>query len=495
MRTPTFAAFILGFILSALAAMAGPTITYPFIRTSDEGSLLTQRPALDFTGAGVACVDDSVNNRTQCTITGGAAGKVAEAYMADASITSETAAALAANPADCPGGQYATGIAANGDLTCSVPPGAGGKIAEAYMADASITAQAFEANPADCAGGEFATSIAANGDLTCAAPPAGIPGGGHGSLQFYSDAGGLGGTANVSTDGTDLVFIGSTTHSTAPATGKASIQAFQHAGSASPATFQSVTPELNFDISLDPRPFARSDEAAWGCVIPGANGSATYTPSGRAVTGGATGTAAAVSWAATDARTRMVWVQHPAAATTNTNAGYRANVDYFWGGNDGGLGGFYWQGSFALPLTTTTTRVFAGIKDATTVMTATSDPNVTTDCAYFGCNAADSNLSVCSNDNTSTATCSTLGAGFPCHTNNSAYDIAFWQGANRNGNTGTIGYWIRNILSGEQASGTLSSDLPRTDVVKMGWEFTANTGSTASAVQMHVGGSCWWANN
>lgn len=34
-----------------------------------------------------------------------------------------TATALAANPADCSAGQYATTIAANGNLTCSTPPG------------------------------------------------------------------------------------------------------------------------------------------------------------------------------------------------------------------------------------------------------------------------------------------------------------------------------------------------------------------------------------
>jgi hypothetical protein len=37
-----------------------------------------------------------------------------------------TATALAANPADCSGGQYATGIAANGDLTCGTPAAGSG---------------------------------------------------------------------------------------------------------------------------------------------------------------------------------------------------------------------------------------------------------------------------------------------------------------------------------------------------------------------------------
>jgi hypothetical protein len=69
---------------------------------------------------------------------GGSGGKVAEAYMADASIF---ATQLAADPTACPGGQFVTDLAANGALTCATPAGSGGKVSEAYMADAAITAQ------------------------------------------------------------------------------------------------------------------------------------------------------------------------------------------------------------------------------------------------------------------------------------------------------------------------------------------------------------------
>lgn len=81
----------------------------------------------------------------------------------------------------------------DGGISCSVSgrtlyisgsgSGGGGKVAEAYMADASITAQVanvaysadagyysteFITNPADCSAGQYATTIAANGNLTCA---------------------------------------------------------------------------------------------------------------------------------------------------------------------------------------------------------------------------------------------------------------------------------------------------------------------------------------
>jgi hypothetical protein len=69
---------------------------------------------------------------------GGPLPKVAEAYMADASITAQvatyaldaghaaTAAAFDHTPVACAANNFATGIAANGDLTCSVPDGGGG---------------------------------------------------------------------------------------------------------------------------------------------------------------------------------------------------------------------------------------------------------------------------------------------------------------------------------------------------------------------------------
>ena len=123
------------------------------------------------------------------------------------------------------------------------------------------------------------------------------------------------------------------------------------------------------------------------------------------------------------------------------------------------------------------------------VLTSTADPNAALDTVYFGCNAADSNLSICSNDNASTATCATLGANFPCHTSGVAYDFAFW--ASPNGSS--IGYWIRRLVNGSEATGSVTTDLPR-NTVQLGWDINVNTGSTASAVQVHNHGVCWWAN-
>lgn len=49
--------------------LAGPGITMPPLTVQDEGTGLTVRTRLNFTGAGVSCADDTT--RTTCTIAGG----------------------------------------------------------------------------------------------------------------------------------------------------------------------------------------------------------------------------------------------------------------------------------------------------------------------------------------------------------------------------------------------------------------------------------------
>lgn len=80
-----------------------------------------------------------------------------------------TATAFAANPADCSANQFATAIAASGNLTCAGI--ASGDLPATIAANTSgnaATATALAANPSDCSAGQFANAIAASGNLTCA---------------------------------------------------------------------------------------------------------------------------------------------------------------------------------------------------------------------------------------------------------------------------------------------------------------------------------------
>jgi len=366
--------------------------------------------------------------------------------------------------------------------------GSGGKVAEAYMADASITAQYLTLT---CSGGQYVTC---NGSSCSCSTPAGgsggSPGGVLGSVQYFSDAGVFGGMSGLGTDGTDLVFTDRSTHMTNPAVGQTGLYFFDHYGSGGPGLPQIGSATLDFDLHLNPAPFTRSDDAWWGCVLPGTWNSTTINTLGRAIAGGATGTAAAVTWASTDERTRNAWVQYPSATTASSSAGYRANTDYVWRGNAAGIGGWLWNGSFNIVTTTANQRLFVGLKDATAVITATANPSAQLDIVGFYCDAGQTTIRIGSNDNSGAITNQVdLGANFPCTTANVAYDVALWSAANGS----SIDYWIRRLVDGSTASGTISTDLPR-NTVQLGWDFWINNGGTAAASTIQFGGTCWWAN-
>ena len=367
-----------------------------------------------------------------------------------------------------------------------------------------------------CAADRYATSTSGAGALTCSqvsvaginatgTPSAttylrgdgtwstvsgsGSPGGSTTQVQ-YNNAGAFGGTSAVTTDGTDLIFTGNTAHPTAPGAGKSILRFYELHGANAPGMPQALTPELNFDMSIDPWVKHRSDEAVWGCVQPAAWNAVTITPSGVGAAGSATGTAAAVAWASTDERTRSMWVQYPSAATASSSAGLRANVDNVWLGNAANLGGFYWTGSFNVVTTTANQRLFVGLKDATAVITATANPSAQLDIVGFWCDAGQTTIRIGSNDNAgSSSNAVDLGANFPCTTANIAYDVALWASAN-----GTaINYHIRRLVGGNEATGTINTDLPR-NTVQLGWDFWINNGGTAAASTIQFGGTCWWAN-
>lgn len=115
---------------------------------------------------------DCSSNQFATTIA--ASGNLTCAALTDAdipnSITIDLAAlasALASNPSDCSSNQFATTIDASGNLTCAALVDA--DIPNTITIDLATAATALAANPTDCSSNQFATTIAANGNLTCAA--------------------------------------------------------------------------------------------------------------------------------------------------------------------------------------------------------------------------------------------------------------------------------------------------------------------------------------
>ncbi len=476
------------------------------------------------------------------TLPGGTSGKVAEAYAADAAIYAQE---FVANPTDCATDRYATAIAANGNLSCgqvSLTAGVSGTLPVANggtngtasptaggVAYGTGSAYAFSAlgSAGDClkSNGSSAptwgscSSISAystvadegtgltqrttlnftGGGVSCVDNAGATrtdctisgtsPGGNTPELQFNS-SGAFAGIANVETDGTDLVFADSTTSASSPDAGYTTLRFVEHHGTNSPGLPETTSQALGFDLNASPIAKHTSRDVWWGCVLPGAHNNTTVTASGVALAGSSTGTAGVVTWAATDERTRAIWVQYISAGTANQSAGLRANVDNVWRGNADGLGGWYWTGSFAVITTTANQRLFAGLKDATTVISASTNPSAQLDIVGFWCDAGQTTIRIGSNDNTgSSSNAVDLGANFPCTTANIGYDVALWAGQNGS----SIEYYIRRLANGSEATGSISTDLPR-NTVQLGWDFWINNGGTAASSTIHFGGTCWWAN-
>jgi hypothetical protein len=108
-----------------LLVLAQPlTLNTTPLDVRDEGARVGARPwGVNCTGAGVTCRVDGGLWQVDVAGGSGGGGKVAEAYAADAAITAQE---FDHDPAACAVGQYVSDISPAGVLTCSTPSGGGG---------------------------------------------------------------------------------------------------------------------------------------------------------------------------------------------------------------------------------------------------------------------------------------------------------------------------------------------------------------------------------
>lgn len=219
----------------------------------------------------------------------------------------------------------------------------------------------------------------------------------------------------------------------------------------------------------------------------------SYTPvpggtglTGQGITLTATGTATAYAVANTSRLTMNPVVEClVTTASTTAVAGFRTNYLFTMRSSAGGAGGFYlrirWRP--ATGQTITTHRAFVGLRGSNTAPTDVN-PSTLTNIVGMGWDAADANVQIMHNDGTGTATKIDLGSNFPRPNadRSNLYDLELYAAPG----SSTIEYRVVNVLTGAEASGTLSTDLPVSTqlLAVLGY---ASVGGTSSVIGIGVG--------
>lgn len=237
--------------------------------------------------------------------------------------------------------------------------------------------------------------------------------------------------------------------------------------------------------------------SAWqvSCSFPQGFGNATINTTNAS--GGATvstaGSGTGSAWATTNLYTRSRnYRVVTGSVSTNVNAGVAmtGGQQGMWRGINAGEGGFLFWARVAMDTVTTQQKAFFGLVNRTTIITSTAEPSSFANTLYFGHDSAGgaaANLSICSNDGTGTAACTTLGASFPSTTAGAMYDMWF---AARPG-ASTIEWYILRLDSAAVASGQLTTELP-VNTVQLNWNLLLNSGATGGGANVAIGfmGAC-----
>lgn len=341
-----------------------------------------------------------------------------------------------------------------------------------------------------------------------------IPGLPVGSIQYNGDAGGFGGlTKLITNDGQNPTVLPITANPAAPSAGR-SLYDFQWTSGMPgiPSQVDSFFHSPNW-AGMTPPMSGLGQNGSWAlvCHLPdGFNVSALGTMVGTSTTTTTFGSTFNWTFDAGNIIQRQRWsVGSSGAGGPNIwNTMHETLGSVYMGQDSTGGGGFLaWErlGTFtAVSLLDGGTAdpssyIFAGWMPCGTSLTGTFDSSAFTNDFYIGCDAADSNLHACSNDQTGSATCTDLGSAFPCRaapgplgqpgSSPHGYDIFFWAPPNAT----AITWYIAGIDTANNATGTFT-DLP---VIAnyLCWYGGRNSGHDAgsgSSGSMGIGGECVW---
>lgn len=182
--------------------------------------------------------------------------------------------------------------------------------------------------------------------------------------------------------------------------------------------------------------------------------------------------------ATTNIKTQTRRFTNTSAGTAGALASTRiANLEC-WRGNAAGFGGFFIVCRFGLTTLQTGMRAFFGLSSTATTAPSNVDPTTTVADAKIGLaiNTNSGNWNLIHNTSGTAPTIIGLGANFPVNTTDLIEFIFFAKP-----NDSVVTYRIRNLNSGNEVSGTLSTNLPASTTF-LGRVMWATNNATAAAV-------------
>jgi hypothetical protein len=306
---------------------------------------------------------------------------------------------------------------------------------------------------APASGGGTGNFLRADGSWAAPAT-GGSPGGAAGEIQ-WNNAGTLAGAANVEIEGGQL-RLGAIATPAAPASGGVKLFGRSVGGRILPA----IVGPSGLDTALQPI-LARNKVAIW-------------TAQGNAGVGSEWGINLSTTGAGTNANVattnlhsymqRREWLV--TTASTTAVAGFRGNAQTKTvGGPAAALGGFHlvWRWAPATGMANVSHRAFAGMRGSTAAPTDVNPSSLINICG-MGYDAADTTIQFMHNDGSGNASKIDLGAAFPKPSvdRTAVYEIAMFCPP---GTTQELSYQVTDLVTGEVATGTVTTNLPATSTL------------------------------
>jgi Repeat of unknown function (DUF5907) len=292
------------------------------------------------------------------------------------------------------------------------------------------------------------TNLSFTGTTLNAAGGGGSPGGSTTQIQ-YNNAGAFAGAANVEIENNNLRLEAISTPAT-PAAGGINVYAKDYAGGCETSVLDDLAVEVFMQRSLLSKNIQFWQSASGtGLTVWGAAG---LTVTGANVT---------ASIDVTNAYTRQIRVDGlVTVAASNAVAGYRSQAPYrSIGAAAAGLGGFiaHLVGGPATGLANTSARFFMGMANTSAAPTDV-EPSSITNIVGVGYDSADANYQIM-HRGTGGITKIDLGASFAVGTTNRTDLLKLTLKADP-GTTQRVGYHVRNIANGNEASGVITTNMP-----------------------------------